>query len=136
MDLIIVGESDLGFKTVINGKHWGILYFSEVFREFTQDEKVKGYIKKIREDGKLDLTLQNPKLLRHQTARGVDEQILKMLEGNGGFLTVTDKTPPEEIYAMFGVSKKKYKIALGGLYKRRLIAIEDKGIRLLKNRID
>jgi predicted RNA-binding protein (virulence factor B family) len=129
VDLIIAAETDLGFKAIINNKHWGVLYFSEVFQELKYGQRLKGHIKKIREDGKIDLILQAP---GHQAAqKDIGDAILQKLDEAKGFLPITDKSTAEVIYELFGVSKKKFKIALGGLYKKKLIKIEPKGITKL-----
>lgn len=130
VELYIASQTPLGFKAVVDGTHWGVLYSGEVFRPLKYGERTKGFIKKVREDRKLDLTLQDPAKVGHKAADDVAPRILAELEKNGGFLAITDKTAPEEIYERFGVSKKKFKIALGGLYKRRLIVVGDDGIRL------
>lgn len=130
VDLIITAKTDLGYKAVINQSHWGMLYHDEVFQQLHYGQRTKGYIRKVREDLKIDLLLQAP---GHKAAQlGVGPKILSELENAKGFLNINDKTSAEQIYEMFGVSKKKYKIALGDLYKKRLIAIDDNGIRLLK----
>ena len=127
VDLVIKNRTDLGYKAIVNEKHWGVLYKDEVFQFLENNQKIKGYIKKQREDGKLDLTLYPTGI----KARGdISEMILSQLKENQGFLPITDKTAPEVIYENFGVSKKKFKIALGGLYKKRLITISEDGIRL------
>ena len=115
------------FKAIINGNHWGMLYNNEIFQPLEHGQKLAGFIKKIRADGKIDLSLQD---LNADPIKDLPEKILSLLKNKGGFLSVNDKTPAEEIYELFGVSKKKYKIALGGLYKKRLITVEDDGIRL------
>lgn len=132
VDLWIWNQTPLGFKAVVDGTHWGVLYSGEIFTPLKYGQHVKGFIKKVREDRKLDLTLQDPSKVGHKAAADVGPRILEELKKNGGFLPITDKTAPEEIYERFGVSKKKFKIALGGLYKRRLIVVEDAGIRLAK----
>lgn len=129
VELIIAAETDLGYKAIVNKKHWGVLYFSEVFQELKYGQNHIGYIKKIRDDGKIDLILQAP---GHQAAqKDIGDLILQKLEESKGFLPITDKTAAEIIYDHFGVSKKKFKIALGGLYKKKLIKIEPKGITKL-----
>lgn len=128
VNLIIAGRTDLGFKAIIENRFGGVLYANEVFQPLKQGQKIEGYIKKIREDGKIDLSLQ-----REGHASAFDDigpQILSLLQERGGFLDINDKTPPEVIYRLFGVSKKKFKIALGGLYKKRLLTVDEDGIRL------
>lgn len=127
VDLVIVSKTDLGFKAIINGKHIGMLYANEVFKQLRRGEETKGFIKQVRPDGKIDLILQQ---VGYKAKDDIAEKILELLKEKNGFLPLTEKTLPEEIYKLFGVSKKKYKMALGGLYKKRLITIEDDGIRL------
>ena len=129
VDLIIFGESDLGFKAVINQKNLGMLFKSEVFQNIRYTDKIPGYIKKVREDKKIDLILSP---LGSFGSADLGEQILELLKEKGGSLPLTDKTNPDIIYNMFGVSKKKYKMALGGIYKKKLITIDDAGIHLVK----
>ncbi len=127
VELMIISETDLGFKAIVNGQHIGVLYANEVFQDLQHGQKLPGVIKKIREDGKLDLSLQK---LGHRAAEDIGPKILELLRSKGGFLPYDDKTSAEIIYQIFGVSKKKYKMALGSLYKRRLISIGPDGIRL------
>lgn len=127
VDLLIFDETALGYKAIINAKHLGILYKNEVFQDLRYGDRVTGYIKKIREDGKIDLQLQ---AFGSKGSDNIGEKILNLLKEKNGFLPLTDKTPPETIYELFGVSKKKYKMALGGIYKKQLISIDEDGIRL------
>lgn len=127
VDLMIYNRTDLGFKAIINGTHQGMLYHNEVFQPLKIGQKIRGFIRHIRaEDGKIDLGLQKT---GHQGAEDVGPKILELLAKNNGFLALNEKTPPEKIYDLFGISKKKYKIALGGLYKQRLITIDEDGLR-------
>lgn len=128
VDLLIIGQTDLGFKAIINGKHLGILYKNEVFQDLRYTDQLPGYIKKIRDDGKVDLILQ---AFGNKGADELGEKILNLLKEKGGFLAITDKTTPEIIYEFFGVSKKKYKMALGGIYRKKLISVEPDSIRLV-----
>ncbi len=129
VNLIIAGRTDLGFKAIIENRHWGVLYANEVFQPLRQGQKIEGYIKKMRPDGKIDLSLQRS---GHKATReDVGPKILESLKEKNGFLPINDKTPPEEIYRLFGVSKKQFKVALGGLYKKRLITVHEDGIRLV-----
>jgi predicted RNA-binding protein (virulence factor B family) len=128
VDLQIYGKSDLGFKAVINGTHLGQLYENETFKKLYYGEKVKGYIKRLRTDGKIDLTLQLP---AHIEREGLAGRILQYLKEHDGVSTLTDKSPPDEIYSSFGVSKATYKKTLGLLYKNRQIKIEKHQITLL-----
>ena len=127
--LLITGKTDLGFKAIINGTHLGVIFENEVFTSLFYGQKTKGFIKNIRSDGKIDLSLQAS---GHRAAENIEPLILQMLEDNQGFLAINDKTEAEAIYQMFGVSKKKYKMILGSLYKKRIISVHDDGIRLIK----
>jgi uncharacterized protein len=128
VDLLIVKRTELGYSAIINNAHWGVLYENEVFRELQPGERVKGYIRKIREDQKIDLRLHKP---GYEKVEDLTDRILETLRGNGGFLDVTDRSTPEKIQALFGASKKSFKMAVGALYKKRLIALEEGGIRLI-----
>lgn len=131
VDLLIGDETELGFKAIVNNAYLGLLYKNEVFKRLEPGEKTKGFIKKLRADGKIDLSLHKPGYER------IDELSLKILdhlEKAGGFIAVTDKSPPEIIAALFGVSKKRYKQAIGALYKRRLITLDKSGIKTCEER--
>jgi len=127
VDLFIINETPLGYKCIVDGTKIGMLYKNEVFAQLKTGQHTKGFIAKIREDNKIDLLLRAP---GHHATQDIGEKIIEELKKAGGFLAVTDKTNPEKIYELFGVSKKKYKIALGGLYKNRKISITDDGIKL------
>jgi predicted RNA-binding protein (virulence factor B family) len=132
VDLIIASQSDLGFKAIVNGRWLGLLYADEVFQPLSYAQEIRGWVKKVRDDGKIDLQLTDPLVIGHHSADPIADQILERLTASEkGFLPINDKTPAEDIYEWFGVSRKKFKIALGGLYKRRLITVEEDGIRLV-----
>jgi len=126
--LVIGAHTDLGYKAIVNNAHWGVLYENEVFQPLKKGDRLTGFIKKVREDGKIDLCLQRP---GYEKVDSLAERILARLKEQGGFMAVNDKTAPELIYQWFGVSKKNYKKAVGALYKRKAITLEDNGIRLL-----
>jgi len=128
VDLLISGETDLGFNAIINSKHLGVLYKNEVFQPLKKGDKIKGYIKKIREDEKIDLILQKP---GYQKVDDISMKIVDILKEHGGFIAITDKSDPDTIYNLFGVSKKTFKKAIGSLYKLRIISINDEGIKLV-----
>jgi predicted RNA-binding protein (virulence factor B family) len=128
VELLIYGKSDLGFKAVVEGTHLGQLYTNEVFRPLHYGEKVNGYIKQLRPDGRIDLMLQLPS---HIERDQLSNTIIEYLEQNDGIGLLTDKSPPDAIYQAFGVSKANYKKALGKLYKERRITIEKHQITLL-----
>ena len=128
VDILIFGKTELGYKAVINNTHIGLIYKNEVFQTLTHGEKLKGFIKTIREDRKIDLCLQLP----GKDARDdLKTRILNHLKKNDGESTLTDKSSPDDIYQCFAVSKKNYKKAIGTLYKKRLIRIEEDKITLL-----
>ncbi len=129
VELLIAKETDLGYKAIINDSHWGFLYENEVFKKLRVGKKLRGYIQKIRDDGKIDLSLTP---LGYEKVGGIAETILNLLKAKNGFLPVTAKTSPAEISTMFGVSKKNYKKAIGALYKKRLVTIDPDGIRLVE----
>jgi len=128
VDLTVWQRSDLGFKFIINNERWGMVFHNEVFQPLNRGQKMKGYIKNVRPDGRIDLALQKP---GYEKVTQLTDVILNKLKERGGFLPLTAKTPPQEISALFGVSKKTYKNAVGALYKKRLITVEDDGIRLV-----
>lgn len=128
VDLMIVGETDLGYKAVINNTHLGVLFKNEVFQTFKPGDKTTGYIKSIREDRKINLALE----LHERSAQDeLADRIIQFLRDQGGESTLTDYSPPQAIYKQFGVSKGKYKKALGRLYKKRLIEVSQEKITLL-----
>ena len=128
VDLIILRETDLGFVARINGKDEGLLYRNEIFEELRPGDELPGYINRLRPGNEIDLLLQP---LGNFGADDLGERILKQLKANGGTLKVNSNSQAEEIYSMFGVSKKKFKIALGALYKKRLIKFTDDGTELV-----
>lgn len=127
VDLVIESETDLGYKAIVNNLNWGILYENEVFEQLAKGLKIKGYIKKVRTDNKLDLSLHP---LGYEKVDPITQMILDELKKAGGFIPVSDKSEAELVYKIFGISKKSFKQAVGALYKRRLITIEIEGIRL------
>lgn len=128
VDLIIDNETELGYNAIINQLHKGMLYHNELFEYLEPGMQMKGFIKKVREDDKIDLSLYP---IGYQRVEGVLQDVLYRLKEAGGYLAVTDKTEAEVIYNTFGMSKKTFKKALGSLYKQRLIVIEENGIRLV-----
>jgi len=128
VDLIIANSTDLGFKAIINHSHWGVLYNNDVFQKLSFGQSKKGFIKRIRPDGKIDLSLQGGKETRDKYSK----IILNYLEKNNRFAPIHDKSSPEIISDTFGMSKGAFKKAIGGLYKQRVISIGKDGIRLLE----
>ena len=128
VSLIIADKTDLGYKAVVNNSHWGLLYNNEVFQPLRKGQKAEGYIRQIRDDKRIDLMLHEP---GYGKVEPLTDKILARLKQSDGYLALSDKSPPEAIYAAFGVSKKVFKQAIGALYKKQLILIEKDGIRLV-----
>ena len=126
VDLIIWTRTDLGTKVIINKKYHGLLFNNEIFQELELGQHIKGYIKKIRTDGKIDVSLQK---ISYKNIEPDAKKILDLLEKNNGFVSLNDKSDPNLIKSYLGISKKSFKKAVGSLYKKRLITIEKKGIR-------
>jgi predicted RNA-binding protein (virulence factor B family) len=129
VDLIICSKTEIGYKAIVNNTWWGVLYGNEVFQHLNKGQRIKGYIKKVREDDKIDLSLFKP---HYAKVDDISTIIMERVEERGGYLEVTDKSSPETIYDVFGVSKKAYKIAIGKLYKEKYISLEKNGIRILR----
>ncbi|PFG56187.1 hypothetical protein ATG66_2513 [Vibrio sp. ES.051] len=127
VDLIIAERSQLGYKAIVNGKHWGMIFPSDVFGKLYIGKKLKGFIKQTREDGKIDLALQKVGVAKMDD---LSSKILDLLEKKGGFLPLNDKSAPEAIFEAFRTSKGTYKKTIGTLYKQGKIVIEKDGIRL------
>jgi len=127
VELTVYAETDLGYSAIVDSSHTGMIYKNEIFQKLVPGQRLQGYVKKIREDLKIDLRLQQTGF---QGVDDISQVILDTLKNSGGMVAITDKSPPEEIYALFGVSKKVFKKAIGALYKKRLIVIDTDGIRL------
>jgi len=112
----------------VNKKNLGLLYKNEVFQKIFYADQLKGFVKKLRDDQRLDLILR---AAGHQATDDIAILIVELLKKNNNFLAITDKTSPEEIHLKFNASKKKFKIALGRLYKERVITVSEDGIRLV-----
>lgn len=129
VDLLVADETEIGYKVIINNLHWGLVYHNEIYRRLERGEHLKGYIKEVREDEKIDVSLTR---LGYEKVEGIAGIILDALKVQKGFLAVHDKSPADEIYSLFGCSKKSFKQAIGALYKKKLISIEPAGIRLIE----
>jgi len=125
--LLISARTEMGFTAVINGTHKGILYKNEVFQPLNIGQEIDGFIRKVRDDKKIDLCLQKP---GYKAINALSRKIMDKLQQQGGFIAVTDKSQPKVIADLFGVSKKTFKKSIGNLYKKRLITLEKDGIRL------
>jgi predicted RNA-binding protein (virulence factor B family) len=129
VDLLIYDETDLGYKAVVNNGHSGMIYKNEVFQKLYLGQQLQGYIKKIRSDNKIDLRLQQE---GYEKVDAISRAILKKIKDQGGRIMVTDTSPPDLIYSLFGVSKKSFKKAVGALYKKRLVSLDANGISLVR----
>jgi len=128
VDLIIAGKTDLGYKAIIDNSHWGLIFKNEVFQPLKIGDKLKGFIKNIRPDEKIDLSLEKA---GYEKIDSISQSVLNKLKEANGYLPFNDKSAPDEISSTFGISKKNFKKAIGALYKQRLIDIEQQGIKLL-----
>ncbi|MDB0047428.1 S1-like domain-containing RNA-binding protein [Porticoccaceae bacterium] len=129
VDLLIAGRTDLGYKAVINDQYLGLIFRDDAFRPLKVGERLPGFIKNIRSDGKIDLVISQGTL---QGDHDLGEQIIESLRASGGVSTLTDKSQPDEIYRTFKVSKKKYKQALGSLYRSKRILLSAEKIQLVE----
>jgi len=120
VDLLVAEATDMGFKAIINNQHWGLIHKNEVFKFLRSGMREKGFIKELRADGKISLSLQP---VGQEAANSLHEKILQQLQASGGTLAVSDKSPPEVISGLFGVSKGNFKKAIGALYKQGQIVI-------------
>lgn len=127
VDLLVVEPTPLGFKAIIDGQHWGLIHKNEAFKFLRGGMREQGYIKEMRADGRISLSLQP---VGQEARDTLSEQILARLREQDGVLALSDKSPPEQISRLFGVSKGNFKKAIGGLYKQGLIEIHDDRIQL------
>ena len=128
VDLVVYAFTDLGMKVAINDRYTGLVYKNQIYDSYEEGQKIKGYITGIREDGRIDVSLQ-PDKGRH--VHSTFDKILKHLKDSGGKSKFGDKSPPEDIKREFQVSKKVFKQAIGGLYKQGKIMITKDGIELV-----
>ncbi len=125
VDLLVYRRTDIGYLCIINGRHTGVLHFSDIFQNIQVGDTLKGYIRKIREENKIDLALGER---GYQRVPGEAGKILELLDQHGGFLPYHDKSDPEDIYDNLGMSKKAFKMAIGNLFRQKLIRIKENGI--------
>jgi len=128
VDLFVYRKTELGFEVIINNRHIGLIHFSDVFQPLEIGDQIKGFIKTIRPDGKIDVM---PGKAGYQKVENETEKILRLLKEKDGYLPYHDKSDPEEIYEYFGMSKKTFKMAIGALYKQHKISLEKSGIQLI-----
>lgn len=128
VDLVVTRQTDLGWEVIVNEKHKGLVYFNEVFKTINIGDVIPGCVKKIRNDNKIDISLQP---LGSRVLEPAANKIYSVIKENGGFLALHDKSDPEEIRDMLQMSKKTFKKGLGTLYKERKIKLEDDGVSLV-----
>ncbi|RZU48041.1 hypothetical protein EV700_1012 [Fluviicoccus keumensis] len=131
VSLVVALRTDLGFKAVVNNRYWGMLYADEVFEPLRIGDRREGYIKRLRDDRRLDVSLAPP---GYAKVEGASELVLRRLEQAGGFLPLGDHSSPEAIHAEFGISKKVFKQAIGALFRQQRLVIENDGISLVRER--
>lgn len=129
VSIIVADQTDLGYKAIVDNTFWGILYENEVFTPLNKGELLKAYVKKVRDDEKIDLSLHR---YGYRKVEDNLQRILDKLEEKGGEILISDKSSPEDIYDMFAISKKTFKQAIGSLYKQRLIEITNNRIIKIK----
>ncbi|WP_418991223.1 S1 RNA-binding domain-containing protein [Alistipes sp.] len=127
VDLLVASESPLGYRVIVNNRHWGMLYANQLFRPVSVGERTKGYVRRITEDNRIDLSLQQQGFAQVKDSA---QTLLDLLEKNGGFLPLNDDSAPEEVTRLTQMSKKVFKRALGMLLKRGQAEIVEQGIKL------
>lgn len=127
VDLLICDQSKLGYKVIVNLSHWGMIYKNKVYQELQIGQELSGFIKSVRDDHKIDISLQQS---GYKRVDNTSQRILKVIKELGEEISVTEKSSPEDIQAQFGVSKKTFKKAIGNLYKKRLITMRNHKIQI------
>jgi uncharacterized protein len=129
VDLLIYSETDLGFNAIVNDLFSGLIYKNEIYEAIRVGDRMQGFVKRVREDHKIDLSLQKS---GYELVDDVKWRILKLMKEENGFLALNDNSTPEEIKAKLQISKKAFKKAVGALYRERLVKLTDKGVELVK----
>ncbi len=127
VNLIVSHPSEIGMNVIVNEKHLGLIYKDDIYKEISVGDRLKGIIKKVRPDNKLDISLSQ---IGYRNIEPNAQKILDILKDNSGFLPYTDKSNPEDIKETFEMSKKSFKKAIGSLYKKRILSLQDNGIKL------
>ncbi|MCX6297410.1 MAG: S1-like domain-containing RNA-binding protein [Bacteroidetes bacterium] len=128
VDLLIYSETDLGFNAIVNDLYTGLIYKNEIYEAIRVGDKIQGYVKRVREDEKIDLSLQKSGF---ELVDDVKWRILKLIKEQNGVLALNDNSTPEEIKSKLQISKKAFKKAIGALYRERLVKLTDKGVELI-----
>jgi predicted RNA-binding protein (virulence factor B family) len=127
VELVVYQKTDIGYKVIVNSKHLGLMHFNEVFKDLQTGEKLKGFVKHIRPDNKIDIA---PGAIGYTKIPDEESRILTLLKAKDGYLPYNDKSDPDAIHAYFGMSKKTFKMTLGALYKKRMISFTQTGMKL------
>ena len=128
VEVMVWQKTDLGYKVIVENRHGGLVYQNEIFQPLQPGMKLTAYVRQVREDGKIDLALQQD---GQRKVKDFSDVLLQFIKVQGGYTTLNDKSAAETIYDTFGVSKKTFKKAVGDLYKKRLVVLEEGGIRLV-----
>jgi predicted RNA-binding protein (virulence factor B family) len=131
VDLLIYSQTDLGYNAIVNNLYSGLIYKNEIFENIRVGDHLQGYVKNVREDNKIDLSLQKSGF---ELVDDVKWRILNIIKAENGFLALNDDSSPEEIKAKLQISKKAFKKAIGALYRERLVTLTDKGVQLIANK--
>lgn len=129
VNIVVGAKTDLGMKVIVDGTYWGLIYHSDIFKPIGRGDKLQAFIKRVRDDQKIEITLEQPGFAR---VEGLAGDVLEKLKAENGFIPLSDKSQPDDIKKMFHCSKNSYKQAIGTLYKQRLIRIEKEGIYLVE----
>ena len=127
-DIFVANETEIGYKVIVDNSHWGMIYNTELFRPVKPGDYTYAYVKKVRDDMRIDMMLEKSSV---KIVDATEQEIYQRIKENGGLLPLNDKSSPEEIFNEFGISKKIFKKAVGGLYKSRLIEITEQGLKLV-----
>ena len=128
VEVMVWQKTDLGYKVIVENRYGGLVYQNEIFQLLQPGMKLTAYVRQVREDGKIDLALQQD---GQRKVKDFSDVLLQFIKEQGGYTTLNDKSAAEIIYDTFGVSKKTFKKAVGDLYKKRLVVLEEGGIRLV-----
>jgi uncharacterized protein len=129
VDMLVYRRTDIGYTVIINNQHTGVLHFNDIFQEIQVGDRLKGYVKNIREENKIDVGVGKMGYQRVEDEAG---KVLRLLQENDGYLPYNDKSSPEDIYSFFGMSKKTFKMTTGNLYKSKKIMFTQTGIKLIE----
>ena len=127
VDLLVASESPIGYRVIINNRHWGMLYRNQLFRPIAVGDRTKGYVRKLTEDNRIDVSLQQEGFVQVKDSA---EVLLQLVRDNGGFLPLNDDSAPEEVNRLTQTSKKVFKRSLGMLLKRGAVTVDEQGIKI------